>query len=153
MKYNKFEYFFEGVNKTRDSRDNPNSHTEMMIRFTLLFLLAASIALAIDKCSDGLYSINPDTTSTFSQSSCPSGTHLATLSTLPAHFRAARLLYTCKGPAHAAWIASTNGGETFGGELAVVAPRSLEAGAAAGDVVGGVVKAAGASLPAICQLD
>lgn len=123
----------------------------MLLLTTFTALLLATIAHATDRCFDGQYWMDPTQEAAYQNAFCPDGYRLAALPRVEDHFKAARLVYNCRGAGRAAWIASTNDGATYGGELAIVAPKDLGEGASPEDSVGGVVKASSAVLPLICE--
>lgn len=120
----------------------------------LCCILIAFIAIkvsAIDRCFDGQFWMDPLAFASYSEAFCPDGYRLAALPTVQDHFKAAKLVYECKGGGQAAWIASTNGGATYGGELAIVAPKKIGAGATEAESVGGIIKASSGVLPFVCE--
>lgn len=113
------------------------------VAITIIACLATS-ALAKERCFDGKYFMDPNLMVRYESATCPHGYRIAALPNLDEHVRAASLVYECKGAGESGWIGSTNEGATYGGELALVAPK-------AGESIGGVVKAVNGNMAVICE--
>jgi hypothetical protein len=123
----------------------------LVLVFLAFFFAVVSASSERDKCFDGKFWMDPTKLVTAEEASCPPGYRLAALPDLQAHLRAAQLIHHCYHGGGVAWIGSTMDGETHGGAIAIVSPKSMDP-AAGQDAVGGIIKVGKSDRhPTLCE--